>query len=312
MSIAFEHKSVLLEESIEALAIKSDGLYVDATMGGGGHSFEIVRRLTTGRLIGIDQDKDAIGAATERLKPYLDKVTIVCDNFCNISQILEKLHIEKIDGILMDLGVSSYQLDEAERGFSYHADAPLDMRMAKGQGLSAYEVVNTYSKEHLTKILKEYGEEKFAGRIAQRICLRRETSPIVTTQELVDVIKEGIPAAARREGGHPAKRSFQAIRIEVNQELEVLKKGMEDALEALAPDGRMAIITFHSLEDRIVKSTFAEWAKGCICPKDFPVCVCNHRPRVKLVSKKPIVPTQAEEAQNNRSRSAKLRVAQKM
>lgn len=291
--------------------MKPGGVYIDATLGGGGHSFEIARRLTTGRLIGIDQDADAIEAAKIRLAPFGEKITVVQDNFRNILPVLGKLGLKAADGILMDLGVSSHQLDTAGRGFSYNADAPLDMRMDKEATLSAFEVVNTYSEAALTRILRDYGEERFASRIARLIVKRRENQPIATTFELVDVIKGGIPAPSRREGGHPAKRSFQAIRIEVNRELAVLEEGLDAALKALAPGGRLAVITFHSLEDRIVKSTFAEWAKGCICPKDFPVCVCNRKPMVKLVTKKPVVPDQTEEEENNRARSAKLRAIEK-
>lgn len=312
MSNVFVHKPVLLNEVIEGLNIKPDGIYIDATMGGGGHSFEIIKRLTGGRLIGIDQDEEAIAAAKERLAPYLDKLTVVNNNFCNISSILIELGISQVDGILMDLGVSSYQLDTGERGFSYHTDAPLNMRMSKDKGITAYDVVNTYSKEQLQQIMWDFGEEKFAKRIAFFICAHREEKPISTTLELVDIIKEGIPASKRREGGHPAKRTFQAIRIEVNKELDVLQEGLTGGIESLAPGGRMAVITFHSLEDRIVKSTFAEWASGCTCPRDFPVCVCNHRPKVKLVFRKPITATQTELEENNRSRSAKLRVVEKV
>ncbi len=308
----FKHVSVLLEECMQGLNIKEDGIYVDCTMGGAGHSSEILKHLSKkGRLIGIDQDNDALKASKERLKDY-ENVTYVHNNFYNIYDILESLNIEKVDGILMDLGVSSYQLDNGERGFSYMKDAPLDMRMDRDNGLSAYEVVNKYSLEELYNVIKEYGEEKFAKRIAQFIVSRREDKPIETTFELVDIIKAAIPAKARREGPHPAKRTFQAIRIEVNSELAILNKAIEDSIEKLNEGGRLAIITFHSLEDRIVKTKFKELEKPCTCPKEFPICICGKKPKVKVITRKPIDPSEEELEINPRSRSAKLRVAEKI
>jgi len=305
----FKHISVLLEECIDALNIKEDGIYVDCTLGGAGHSNEILKKLSSkGRLIGIDQDLDALNAAKERLKNY-ENVTFVHNNFYNIKEILEELKIEKIDGVLMDLGVSSYQLDEAERGFSYMKDAPLDMRMNRENSFSAYNVVNDYSEEELSDVIKSFGEEKFAKRIANFIVNRR---PINTTVELADIIIAAIPAKFRREGGHPAKRTFQAIRIEVNKELTILNKTIEDAVEALNKDGRIAIITFHSLEDRIVKIKFKELQDPCTCPKELPMCVCGKTPIIKLISKKPIEPSLEEKDLNSRSKSAKLRVAEKI
>lgn len=312
MSIEFSHRSVLLDECIEGLAIKPDGIYVDGTCGGGGHSFEIAKRLTTGRLIGIDQDEDAIKAASKRLSVYGDKITMVRSNFSELSDICKDLGIEKIDGLLIDLGVSSFQLDEAERGFSYSADAPLDMRMDQRKELSAYDVVNTYPEEELRRILFEYGEEKFSAKIAEKIVSERSRSPIRTTLELSELIKSAIPAAARNGGHHPAKRSFQAIRIEVNGELDVISPAINSAVSLLNKGGRVAIITFHSLEDRIVKQTYAKLAEGCICPKSFPVCVCGNKPKIKIITKKPIFPSEKELEENPRSRSAKLRVAEKL
>ncbi len=307
----FKHVSVLLNECIEALDIKKDGIYVDCTMGGGGHSLEIIRKLDgNGRLIGIDQDTNAIAAAKKRLEGF-SNVTYVHDNFHNIDSILESLEIEKVDGILMDLGVSSHQLDEAERGFSYMKNAPLDMRMNRESSLSAYEVVNTYSEEDLYRIIKEYGEERFAKRIAQFIVERRAQKPLETTFELVDIITAAIPGKFRKEG-HPGKRTFQAIRIEVNQELKILDKAIRDSVARLNSRGRIAVITFHSLEDREIKNLFKEMEDPCICPKDFPVCVCGRKPSVKVITKKPILPSDEELAENSRSRSAKLRVAEKL
>ncbi|HII4451507.1 TPA: 16S rRNA (cytosine(1402)-N(4))-methyltransferase RsmH [Clostridium perfringens] len=308
----FKHVSVLLDECINALNIKEDGIYVDCTLGGAGHSSEIVKRLSSdGRLIGFDQDKDALKAAGERLKDYKN-VTYVHSNFYAIYDVLTDLGIDGVDGILMDLGVSSYQLDNGERGFSYMQDAPLDMRMNRENGFSAYEIVNTYSEEELYRIIKEYGEEKFAKRIASFIVKNREEKNIETTLELVEIIKAAIPAKARREGPHPAKRTFQAIRIEVNKELEIISKTILDGVKKLNKGGRMAIITFHSLEDRIVKNTFKELANPCTCPSEFPVCVCNRKPEVKLISRKPIEASKEELEFNPRSRSAKLRIIEKL
>ena len=308
----FHHISVLLDECIEGLNIKPDGIYVDGTLGGAGHSSQIAKRLTTGRLIGIDRDPVALKAAGERLTPYADKVTLVHSNFCDIAQVLEELQIEGVDGILLDLGVSSPQLDDGSRGFSYMADAPLDMRMNSEDSLSAYDVVNTWSYEELRRILFDYGEERYAPKIAAAICKKREEKTIETTLELVDVIRGAMPAQALREKQHPAKRSFQAIRIAVNDELGSVEKAMEDAIPLLNPGGRLAVITFHSLEDRIVKTAMAAAAKGCTCPPSFPVCVCGKKPQVKLVNRKPIVASEEELEGNPRSRSAKLRVCEKL
>ena len=307
----FHHVSVLLEECLEGLDIKPDGIYVDGTLGGAGHSSQIAKRLTTGRLIGIDRDPVALKAAGERLAPYGDRVTLVHSNFCEIAQVLKDLNVDGVDGILLDLGVSSPQLDDGSRGFSYMADAPLDMRMNSQDALSAYEVVNSWSFEELKRILYDYGEERYAPRIAAAICSRRETKPIETTLELVDTIRSAMPAAALREKQHPAKRSFQAIRIAVNDELGSVEKVMKDAIPCLNPGGRLAVITFHSLEDRIVKNAMAEAAKGCTCPPSFPVCVCGKKPSVQLVTRKPIVSGDEELERNPRARSAKLRVCQK-
>lgn len=308
----FKHISVMLQECIEGLNIKPDGIYVDCTLGGAGHSLEILKNLSSkGRLIGIDQDEDALNAAKERLKDY-NNVTFVHDNFYNIKEILEELNIEKVDGILMDLGVSSYQLDEGERGFSYMQDAPLDMRMNRNSPFSAYNVVNEYSQEELYDVIKSFGEEKFAKKIATIIVDRRKKKPIETTFDLVDVIKASIPAKFRQEGGHPAKRTFQAIRIEVNKELHILDRAITDGVEALSLGGRMAIITFHSLEDRIVKNKFRDLHDPCKCPKELPMCVCNKTPIIKLINKKPIEASEEELKYNSRSKSAKLRIAEKI
>ncbi len=308
----FHHISVLLEECLEGLNIKPDGIYVDGTLGGAGHSSQIAKRLTTGRLIGIDRDPIALKAAGERLKPYADRVTLVHSNFCEISQVLRDMDIPGVDGILLDLGVSSPQLDDGARGFSYMADAPLDMRMNGTDSLTARDVVNTWTQEELKRILYTYGEERYAPQIAGAICRRREQAPIETTLELMDVIRSAMPPAALREKQHPAKRSFQAIRIAVNDELGSVEKVMADAIPALNPGGRLAVITFHSLEDRIVKTGMAEAAKGCTCPPNFPVCICGNKPKVKLISRKPIVAGEEELALNPRSRSAKLRVCEKL
>lgn len=308
----FKHVSVLLNECLENLNIKEDGIYVDCTLGGAGHSSEILKRLNKkGRLIGIDQDMDAINAAKSRLKDY-ENVTYVHNNFYNIDSILNELQIEKVDGILMDLGVSSYQLDQGDRGFSYMHDAPLDMRMNRESSKSAYEVVNNYEEAKLYEIIRNYGEEKFSKRIAAFIVEKREDKPIETTFELVEVIKAAIPARFRRDGPHPAKRTFQAIRIEVNNELGILEKTIEDGIRRLKKHGRMDIITFHSLEDRIVKTKFKKLQDPCECPKEFPICVCGKTPEIKIITKKPIEASDDELEINPRSRSAKLRVAEKL
>lgn len=308
----FSHYSVLLGECIDGLDIKPDGIYVDGTAGGGGHSFEIAKRLTTGRLIAIDQDKDAIAAAGKRLSEFSDRVTLVRNNFSNLAQVCAELGIEKIDGFLIDAGVSSFQLDCAERGFSYSADAPLDMRMDTRNSLTAREVVNEYTEQQLKKILFDYGEERFSPAIASAIVRERVKAPIETTAELSAIIKSAIPPFAREGGHHPAKRSFQAIRIEVNRELDVIEPAIRAAEKLMRVGGRIAVITFHSLEDRIVKQTFADLASGCTCPRSFPVCVCGKKPSVRLVNKKPILPSKVELDENPRSRSAKLRVAEKI
>ena len=308
----FHHVSVLLDECIEGLNIKPDGIYVDGTLGGAGHSRQIAKRLTTGRLIGIDRDQVALAAARERLADVEDRVTLVHSNFSQISQVLDDLGIDAVDGILLDLGVSSPQLDDGERGFSYMADAPLDMRMNRSDALSAYEVVNTWSYEELRRILFDYGEERYAPRIADAICRRREEKQIQTTMELVDVIRAAMPAAALREKQHPAKRSFQAVRIAVNDELGAVQTVMDTVIPRLRTGGRLAIITFHSLEDRIVKNGMANAAKGCTCPPNFPVCVCGKTAAVKLIARKPITATEEELERNPRSRSAKLRVCEKI
>ena len=308
----FHHVSVLLEECLEALHIRPDGIYVDGTLGGAGQSGQIVKRLTTGLHIGIDRDRVALQAASERLAPYMDRVKLVHSNFSQLDEVLDSLNIETVDGILLDLGVSSPQLDDSSRGFSYMADAPLDMRMNAQDSLSAYEVVNTWSQEELRKILFEYGEERYAPQIAGAIVRRRETKPIESTLELVDVIRSAMPPQALREKQHPAKRSFQAIRIAVNDELGAVRRVMEVAIPRLRKGGRLAVITFHSLEDRIVKNAMLEAAKGCTCPPSFPVCVCGNQPKVKILTKKPIVSGSEELDRNPRARSAKLRVCEKL
>ena len=308
----FYHVSVLLDECLDGLNIKPDGIYVDGTLGGAGHSSQIVKRLTTGRLIGIDRDPVALKAAGERLQPFADRVTLVHSNFSEVRQVLDDLGIEAVDGILLDLGVSSPQLDEAVRGFSYMLDAPLDMRMDGGAALSAHEVVNTWSQDELKRILYDYGEERYAPQIAGAICRRRAEKTIETTLELADIIRAAMPAAALREKQHPAKRSFQAIRIAVNDELGAVETVMKTALSCLNPGGRLAIITFHSLEDRIVKNGMVAASKGCTCPPNFPVCVCGNKPKVKLITRKPITASEEELERNPRSRSAKLRVCEKL
>ena len=312
MSSEFHHVSVLLWECIDGLNIKPDGIYVDGTLGGAGHSSQIVKKLTTGRHIGIDRDPIALKAAGERLEPYKEKVTLVHSNFCEIKQVLDDLDIEGVDGILLDLGVSSPQLDDGDRGFSYMVDAPLDMRMNNEDSLTADTVVNTWSYEELKRILFEYGEERYAPKIAAAICNRREEKTIRTTLELVDIIRSAMPAAALREKQHPAKRSFQAIRIAVNDELGSVEKVMRDAIPKLNKGGRLAVITFHSLEDRIVKNAMANASKGCTCPPNFPVCVCGKKPQVKLITRKPIVSGEEELEMNPRARSAKLRICEKL
>ncbi len=307
----YTHKPVLLDACIQALNIRPDGVYVDGTLGRAGHSLEIARRLTTGRLICIDRDQAAIDAARVRLAPWLDRVTLVHSNFSELREVLSGAGVSGADGMLFDLGVSSPQLDDASRGFSYMQDAPLDMRMDTAAPLTAYEVVNTWSQEELRRILYEYGEERYAPAIAKAIVRARETAPVQTTLELVEVIKSAMPPAALREKQHPAKRSFQAIRIAVNGELDALPPMLRAAVDGLNPGGRLAVITFHSLEDRIVKRALAEQAKGCTCPPEFPVCVCGKKPRIRLVNRKPITADGAELSDNPRARSAKLRVAEK-
>ena len=305
----FQHKSILLNECMEGLSIKADGIYVDGTLGGGGHSFHIVQRLSDkGRLIGIDQDEDAIEAATKRLAQYKERVTIVRDNYEHFQEILSTLSIPAVDGILLDLGVSSYQFDEADRGFSYRFDAPLDMRMDKRQDFTAKDLINSYSETELYHIIRDYGEDKFAKNIAKHIVLERSKKPIETTFELSEIISHAIPMKMRVQGGHPAKKTFQAIRIALNRELEVLEESLEGMIKALKPKGRLCIITFHSLEDRIVKRAFRTAEDPCICPKDFPICTCGRKSLGRVISKKAISPTALEMEENPRSKSAKLRI----
>ena len=306
------HVPVLLHEAVAALDIKPQGVYVDGTMGGGGHSLAIAQRLTTGRLICIDKDDYAHTRARERLAPVAQRVSFVKDDFCNLAAILDRLGLPAIDGLLLDLGVSSFQLDDAARGFSYTKEAPLDMRMDRSGPVTAGDIVNGRDERELADILFRYGEERHARRIAAAIVRYRQERPIETTTQLADIVAQAMPAAARREAQHPARRTFQALRIEVNNELGILEKTLRDAADRLAPGGRMAVITFHSLEDRIVKETFASLAQGCTCPKDFPVCVCGKKPVVKLVGRKPVTPSEQELEQNPRSRSARLRVAEKL
>ncbi len=307
----FNHYSVMLHECIDGLKI-SDGVYVDCTAGGGGHSLEIVKRIKSGRLVAIDQDMTAISAAKERLRDYADKTVFVNDNFQNIGNILDELSIESISGAIIDLGVSSYQLDTPERGFSYKYDAPLDMRMDERSEFTAYDVVNNYSVDELKRVLYSYGEESFAPQIAGAIVERRGLHPIETTFELVDIIKSAIPQKVAAVGHHPAKKSFQAIRIEVNHELAVIEPTLRSLTERLSSGGRLAVITFHSLEDRIVKHTFASLAQGCTCPPSFPICVCGNKPKIRIINKKPILPSEGELEVNPRSRSAKLRIIEKI
>lgn len=307
----FKHYSVMLSETIEGIAVKPDGIYVDGTLGGAGHSSVIASKLTTGRLIGIDQDGDAIEAAAERLEPYKERVTIVRDNYENIPAVLDRLGIGQVNGILLDLGVSSYQLDTAERGFSYMADAPLDMRMDDRMEKTAADIVNGYTETELFHIIRDYGEDSFAKNIAKHIVLERAKRPIKTTGELAEIIKQSIPAKIRMTGGHPAKRTFQAIRIELNRELQVLSDSLTGMIERLAPGGRLCIITFHSLEDRIVKNAFKTAENPCICPPGLPVCVCGRKPVGKILTKHPVIPSEKELAENTRSKSAKLRIFEK-
>lgn len=306
----FHHKPVLFEETISSLAIRPEGVYIDGTMGGGGHSEAILQRLTTGKLLSIDQDPDAIEAAGERLKKYPQSIR-VRGNFAQMAEIAKAQGIDAVDGVLMDIGVSSYQLDTPERGFSYHHDAPLDMRMSQ-EGPSARDLVNTLGEQELAEIIFRYGEDRSARRIAQGICKARETAPIETTAQLAEIIKESVPAAVRRAEGHPARKTFQALRIAVNGELDRLQEGLKAGFELLKPGGRLAVITFHSLEDRIVKQQMHDWCQGCICPKDFPVCVCGRKPRGKLVYKKGLAPSPKEVEENPRARSARLRVIEKL
>ena len=304
----FKHISVLLNECIEGLDIKPDGIYIDGTAGGAGHSVNIAKRLTTGKLIAIDRDPDAIKTAEERLSPY--NAVVVRSNYSEIGSVIKELGIESVDGVLLDLGVSSHQLDTGDRGFSYHVDAPLDMRMSQ-EGISAKDVINGYSYEQLSKIIFEYGEEKFSRRIAQNIVSYREKKPVETTLELAEIIKQSVPAAVRREK-NPCKKTFQAVRMEVNGELEHLSKGLDEAFSSLKIGGRLAVITFHSLEDRLVKQRFAGFCKGCICPPDFPQCICGRLPQGKLINKKPIEAAEEELKENNRSRSAQLRIIERL
>lgn len=308
----FSHISVLLSESVDSLNVKDGGIYADGTLGGGGHSEEILKRSKNCRLIGIDRDIEAINAASARLSSYGDRVTYVNDNYANIKAILDRLGVDGLDGAVLDLGVSSYQLDNGDRGFSYMKDAPLDMRMNQSDTKSAYDVINTYSESELCDIFFRYGEEKWSKRIASFIVKRREKEPIKTTLELSELIMAAIPQGAREKGSHPAKRVFQAVRIEVNRELELLKNAIIDFISCIKPDGVLAVITFHSLEDRIVKQAFSELATGCTCPKDFPICVCGKQPVVKIITKKPILSSAREQDENSRSKSAKLRVARKL
>ena len=307
----FVHKSVLLDETIEGLAIKPDGIYLDGTLGGGGHSSEICRRLAGGHLIGIDQDEEALAAASERLKPFQDKITLVRDNYCNAPEVIKNLGITGVDGIVLDLGVSSYQLDNVERGFSYRYDTALDMRMDTRQSLTAREIINEYPERELYRIIRDYGEDQFAKNIAKHIAAARKEKSIETTGELNELIKAAIPARMKANGGHPSKRTFQAIRIECNHELDVLKNSLDELIAMLNPGGRICIITFHSLEDRIVKSAFRKNENPCTCPPDFPVCVCGKKSQGKVITRKPVLPGEEELETNSRSKSAKLRIFEK-
>lgn len=305
----FRHRSVLLGETVDGLNIRPDGIYVDGTLGGGGHSYEVCRRLgNKGRIVGIDQDAAAVEAAGTRLKDFGEKVTIVRSNYCDMKSQLHRLGIDKVDGIILDLGVSSYQLDTAERGFSYREDAPLDMRMDTRQEMTARDIVNGYSEGELYRVIRDYGEDKFAKNIAKHIVIERQKAPIETTGRLTEIIRQAIPMKYQKKSGHPAKRTFQAIRIELNRELEVLRDSIDDMIDLLNPGGRLCIITFHSLEDRIVKSAFKKNENPCTCPPDFPVCVCGNVPKGRIVTKKPILPSEEEQENNSRSKSAKLRI----
>lgn len=309
----FKHKSVLLYETVDELNIKPDGIYVDGTLGGGGHSYEIAKRLSGGgRLIGIDQDEDAIKAASKRLEPYMDRVTIVRNNYCNMDKVLDELGIDKVDGIMLDLGVSSYQLDAADRGFTYNVDTALDMRMDQRQEITAKNIVNEYSEFDLYRIIRDYGEDRFAKNIAKHIVAARQEKPIETTFELNDIIKAAIPMKVRATGGHPSKRTYQAIRIELNKELEVLENSIDMMIDRLKPEGRLCIITFHSLEDRIVKTRFRNNENPCTCPPSFPACVCGKVPKGRVITRKPVVPTDEEINENSRSKSSKLRVFERV
>ena len=309
----FKHKSVLLYETVDELNIKPDGIYVDGTLGGGGHSYEIAGRLSEGgRLIGIDQDEDAIKAASKRLEPYMDRVTIVRNNYCNMDKVLDELGIDKVDGIMLDLGVSSYQLDAADRGFTYNVDTALDMRMDQRQEITAKDIVNEYSEFDLYRIIRDYGEDRFAKNIAKHIVAARQEKPIETTFELNDIIKAAIPMKVRATGGHPSKRTYQAIRIELNKELEVLENSIDMMIDRLKPEGRLCIITFHSLEDRIVKTRFRTNENPCTCPPSFPACVCGKVPKGRVITRKPVVPTDEEINENSRSKSSKLRVFERV
>ena len=309
----FKHKSVLLYETVDELNIKPDGIYVDGTLGGGGHSYEIAGRLSEGgRLIGIDQEEDAIKAASKRLEPYMDRVTIVRNNYCNMDKVLDELGIDKVDGIMLDLGVSSYQLDAADRGFTYNVDTALDMRMDQRQEITAKDIVNEYSEFDLYRIIRDYGEDRFAKNIAKHIVAARQEKPIETTFELNDIIKAAIPMKVRATGGHPSKRTYQAIRIELNKELEVLENSIDMMIDRLKPEGRLCIITFHSLEDRIVKTRFRNNENPCTCPPSFPACVCGKVPKGRVITRKPVVPTDEEINENSRSKSSKLRVFERV
>ena len=308
----FNHVSVLLHEAVDELQVKPSGIYVDGTLGGGGHSYEICKRLDSeGRLIGIDQDAEALEAAQKRLGEFKDRITLVKSNYERTGEVLRELGIEKVDGIILDLGVSSYQLDNAERGFSYREDAPLDMRMDREQTMSAKEIVNGYSQEELFRVIREYGEERYAGSIARNICRQREKKVIETTFELVDIIRTSMPAKAKNGKGHPAKRTFQAIRMECNRELDVLGEALENMVDLLNDGGRLAIITFHSLEDRLVKTSFRRYENPCVCPPDFPICVCGRKSKGKVITRKPRIPSAEETDTNTRAKSAKLRVFEK-